>query len=202
MLSFLAEHQATISGVIFMLVLGPAFGNYACSIVYRLPLGKTPFERHPYCGHCNANLKPVDLFPILSYLMTRGKCRYCGGKIPGIFTVIELACLALFIFTFLRFGISESFLLYTAAGFFAITLAAIQYQQGWLSATIYSYAFLALAIERTRVEGSIYGWVDSAFTIMMLALALEWLRCRLFSRRPFNLATANWVWWLVLVAML
>ncbi len=201
MLSFLAEHQATISGVIFMLVLGPAFGNYACSIVYRLPLGKTPFERHPYCGHCNADLKPIDLFPILSYLMTRGKCRYCAGKIPGIYTVIELACLALFVFTFLRFGISESFLLYTAAGFFAITLAAIQYQQGWLSATIYSYGFAVLALERTRVDGTIYGWLESAFMALTLAMALEWLRCRILGR-PFNLATANWVWWLVLVAII
>jgi prepilin signal peptidase PulO-like enzyme (type II secretory pathway) len=202
MSSFLIDYQATLIGLIFMLVLGPAFGNYACSIVYRLPLGKTPFERHPYCGHCNADLKPIDLYPILSYVMTRGTCRYCGGKIPGIYTVIELACLVLFVVTFLRFGISESFLLYTAAGFFAITLAAIQYQQGWLSATIYSYAFLALALERTRAEGTIYGWVTTSITVLVLALVLEWARCRILYRRPCAIFRAHWIWWVVLAAML
>lgn len=202
MLAFFTEHQATLSGLLFMLVLGPAFGNYACSIVYRLPLGKTPFERHPYCGHCNADLRPVDLFPILSYVMMRGRCRYCGGKIPTIYIIIELACLALFVFTFLRFGVSESFLLYTAAGFFAIILAAIQYQQGWLSATIYSYAFLALALERTRADGTIYGWVTAGFVVMILALALEWLRSRLFLRRHFQPFASSWIWWAVLLALI
>ncbi|MFZ8393333.1 prepilin peptidase, partial [Staphylococcus aureus] len=75
-----------------MLVLGPAVGNYACSVVFRLPRGQTPFERHPFCGHCNADLKPVDLFPILSWLSTRGRCRYCGGEIPALYTVVELIC--------------------------------------------------------------------------------------------------------------
>jgi prepilin signal peptidase PulO-like enzyme (type II secretory pathway) len=202
MISFLSEYEATISGLIFMLVLGPAFGNYACSIVYRLPLGKTPFERHPYCGHCNADLKPIDLFPILSYFMTRGRCRYCGGKIPGIYTVVELACLILFVCMFLRFGLSESFLLYTAAGFFAITLAAIQWQQGWISATLYSYAFIALALERTRAEGTIYGWFTNGVTVLVFALIAEWLRCWIFKRRPPRIADAHWVWWAVLASII
>jgi leader peptidase (prepilin peptidase) / N-methyltransferase len=76
MLAFVAAHEFIIIGIIWMLVLGPAVGNYACSVVYRLPRGKTPFERHPYCGHCNADLKPIDLFPIWSWLSTKGKCRF------------------------------------------------------------------------------------------------------------------------------
>ncbi|MFZ4126061.1 MAG: prepilin peptidase [Rickettsiales bacterium] len=200
-MQFLIEHQTTIIGIIWMMVLGPAVGNYACSVVYRLPLGKTPFERHPYCGHCNADLKPIDLFPIISFFLTRGKCRYCAGKIPSIYTVIELACLALFITNFLIFGISETFLLYTIAGVFAIILAAIQYQQGWLSASIYSYVFIALALERTRVEGTIYSWVEVSFITLVLCLIIE--RARSFAlRRAFKPFEVNWIWWVILAAIL
>lgn len=199
-MQFIIEHQETIIGIIWMMVLGAAVGNYACSVVYRLPLGKTPFERHPYCGSCNADLKPIDLFPILSYLLTGGKCRYCAAKIPSVYTMIEVACLALFVSNFLIFGISESFLLYTVAGVFAIILAVIQYQQGWLSITIYTYVFSALALERTRVDGTVYNWFENAFVTLIIALALERLTC-LITRKPFKPFETNWIWWVVLLAL-
>lgn len=201
MLTFIAAYEFTIIGLIMMLVIGPAIGNYACSVVYRLPRGKTPFERHPFCGHCNADLKPIDLAPILSWCMTRGKCRYCGGPIPGVYTVIELACLALFVTNFLRFGISETFLLLCVAGTFAIINAAIQYQQGWLSVTVYSYSFLALALERTRLEHSIYPWVKTAITVFLVTILLEKLRTWI-SKATFDPFRANWLWWAILVAEL
>ena len=60
MLAWVAAHQFLLIGIVCMVVIGPAVGNYACSVVYRLPRGKTPFERHPFCGHCNADLKPIE----------------------------------------------------------------------------------------------------------------------------------------------
>ena len=179
----------TLYGLIFMLVLGPAVGNYACSVVYRLPRGKTPFERSPFCGHCNADLKPIDLFPILSWCMTRGRCRYCAGPIPSVYTVIEVACGAVFVAYFLHFGIGEPFLLYTAYAVFVIILAAIHWQQGWIAATIYSYAFACIALARTLAEHTIYGTVQSAFVMLMVMVAM-WRVGSLLYKRPENTATA------------
>ncbi len=188
----------TLSVLIFLLVIGPAVGNYACSVVYRLPRGKTPFERHPFCGHCNADLKPIDLFPILSWLSTRGKCRYCGGAIPGVYTVIELACGALFIANFLHFGMSEAFLLFSAAGVFVVILAAIQWQHGWISASIYSYAFLSVMLARALAEHTIYGTIHGSFLMLVLALAVE----RAMRRQSFAPFTRPWIWWMVLLGAL
>lgn len=194
MLAFIAAHEAMLIGVVWMAVLGPAVGNYACSVVYRLPRGQTPFERHPFCGHCNADLKPVDLFPILSWLSTRGKCRYCGGVIPALYTVIELACGAAFIGYYLHFGISEFFLLYAAYGALVIILAAIQHQQGWISASIYSYALACILLARTLAEGTIYGPIRGAVVMLVIMLAL--MRAGGQKASPF---TKPWVWWFVLL---
>ena len=196
-MDWLAAHQFTIIGLIWMVVLGPAVGNYACSVVYRLPRGKTPFERHPYCGHCNADLKPIDLFPIWSWVSTRGKCRYCAGPIPSIYTVIELLSGAVFIGYFLHFGMSEQFLLYTAYAVFTIILAAIHWQQGWISATIYSYAFACVALARTLAEHTIYGVVQSSFVMLLLALVLYRIAGNKAS--PFE---KPWIWWFVLLGAL
>jgi leader peptidase (prepilin peptidase)/N-methyltransferase len=180
-----------------MLVLGPAVGNYACSVVYRLPRGKTPFERHPFCGHCNADLKPIDLFPILSWMMTRGKCRYCAGPVPGIYTVIEVVCAIVFVAYFLKYGISELFILYTTYAVFAIILAAIQWQQGWISASVYGYAISCVALARAVTEHSIYGFVQSGFTMMVIALCL--LRLAGNKASPFE---KPWIWWFTLMGAL
>lgn len=202
MLEWIATHEFTLIGVIFMLVIGPAVGNYACSVVYRLPRGKTPFERHPYCGHCNADLKPIDLFPILSWLMTKGKCRYCSGEIPAIYTIIELVCGIVFTAYFLKFGISESFLLYSAFATFVVILAAIQWQQGWVAATIYSYAIGIVALLRTLHEHTIYGFVQSTFIMLTLALLIARFTGIKKIRKKFQPFEVPWIWWLVLLGAL
>lgn len=191
----------TLIGLIWMVVLGPAVGNYLCSVVYRLPLGRTPFERHPYCGHCNADLKPKDLFPILSWLSTKGRCRYCSGPIPAIYMVIEVACMVWFVATFLTFGVGEEFLLVTAFGTFVIALAAIEWREGWLSSSLYGYAFMLAALYSTLLEGGIFGWISSFITIMVAALALLWVVSKL-RRVPLKPFEANWIWWLGLLAVM
>jgi prepilin signal peptidase PulO-like enzyme (type II secretory pathway) len=198
-MAWIAAHQALLIGLVFMAVLGPAVGNYACSVVFRLPRGQTPFERHPYCGSCGANLQPRDLFPILSWLSTRGRCRYCAMPVPGIYTLIELGCGVVFVVYFLRFGMGEAFLLSAAYGVFVITLAAIQWQQGWIAASVYGYAFTALALLRSLQEGTIYGWAGSAFCMLVLAVAAQRLHGWLnrLPTRPFD---APWIWWMVLMA--
>jgi prepilin signal peptidase PulO-like enzyme (type II secretory pathway) len=196
-MDWLATHQFTLIGIIFMLVIGPAVGNYACSVVYRLPRGKTPFERHPFCGHCNADLKPIDLFPIISWLMTRGKCRYCAGPIPAIYTVIEILCGVIFVAYFLHFGMSELFLIYAAYATFVVILAAIHWQQGWISSTIYSYAFAMIMLARTLTEHTIYGVIQSSVVMLLLVLALYKLAGN--KQPPFE---KPWIWWFVLMGAL
>ncbi|OYW12920.1 MAG: hypothetical protein B7X02_03175, partial [Rhodospirillales bacterium 12-54-5] len=184
----------TLCGLIMMLVLGPAVGSYTCSVVYRLPRGRTPFECHAFCGHCNAALQPIDLAPILSWLMTKGKCRYCGGEVPAVYFVLELLCLAIFITYFLHFSISEPFLLYTSYAVFVAILAAIEWQQGWISSSIYGYALTCVMLARTLAEHTIYGAIKGGVVMLVLVLAIK----RLAGNKadPF---TKPWVWWLTLL---
>ncbi|MEJ0010051.1 MAG: prepilin peptidase [Alphaproteobacteria bacterium] len=200
-MDWLSTHEAVVIGVIFMLVLGPAVGNYACSVVYRLPRGQTPFERHPYCGHCGADLQPIDLFPILSWCLTRGKCRYCAGEIPSLYTVIELACAAVFVAYFLNFGIGEYFLLYTAYAVFTLIVAGIQWQRGWVAQSVYSYALLAIGLARVRAEHTIYGWFDGFLLMLVLCVALHMLVAKINATR-FDPFTTPWIWWMALMGAL
>lgn len=165
--------QEVICGLIMMVVLGPAVGNYATSVVYRLPRAQTPFEKHPYCGGCGTMLAPKDLFPLISYFWLRGKCRYCDMKIRFTYTAIELACGAIFIINFLLFGVSEDFILITTIGVFFTILCGLEVHEKKLFVLILTYLFGLGAMLRILHDGSIYPFFFSGF-IMLFIGAVIW----------------------------
>ncbi|MCI5049463.1 MAG: prepilin peptidase [Rickettsiales bacterium] len=163
----------TTIGIIMMFTLGPAVGNYATSVVYRLPFGQTPFEKNPYCGDCGTMLAPKDLFPIWSYVFSRGKCQYCGVQIRPSYTVIEVVCGIIFIWNYLLFGISEGFILITTYAVFLVILAGLEYHENKLFTLILTYLFGIAAIMRVIDDGSIYGFFYSGFAMLFVG-AIIW----------------------------
>jgi len=200
MLSFIAAHNADIIAVIVLLVVGPAIGNYACSVVYRLPRGQTPFEKHPFCGHCGTMLQPIDLFPILSFMLTRGACRYCKGAIPPVYTVIEIACAALIIAYYFTFGIGDAFLLYSAAGVFMITMAAIGYAHGFVSSFLYTVTALLLLLAYVVQGGTLMAALQPYVMLLVMGLVLVALVAK-YRRHVPDIAQASAVWWFTLIAL-
>lgn len=80
--------QTFIYFVIF--IIGCFFGSFFTLAVYRIPKKEDILIKHSYCPNCNHKLGFLDLFPILSYLFLRGKCRYCKTKIRPRYLLLEL----------------------------------------------------------------------------------------------------------------
>ena len=45
---------------------------------------------HSHCDTCGHELSTADLFPIISYVALKGKCRYCGSKVPPRDLIFEI----------------------------------------------------------------------------------------------------------------
>ena len=69
--------------------MGTVFGSFFTLAVYRIPLKKDITHERSFCPTCNHKLGFWDMIPILSYLLARGKCRYCGEKIRIRYLVLE-----------------------------------------------------------------------------------------------------------------
>jgi len=76
-------------GLIF--IIGLLFGSFASVIIYRLQRGEKGiiFGRSK-CPQCKIALKPIDLIPLVSYVSTNGKCRYCKKSISKTYPLLEL----------------------------------------------------------------------------------------------------------------
>jgi len=91
-------------------IMGMIFGSFFNVCIYRIPEKKSIANPPSHCYNCNTRLKPLDLVPILSWTLLRGKCRYCGQKIAPRYALVELLTGILFV------------LVYSVYGYNAITL--------------------------------------------------------------------------------
>lgn len=74
-------------------VLGPFIGSFIGLLTLRLPAGRAWAASRSACDACQRPLGVVDLFPLLSYLWLRGRCRTCKAAIPPRYPLLEGACL-------------------------------------------------------------------------------------------------------------
>ena len=87
--------QADLSWLIAAVLLGPFVGSFLGLMSLRLPEGRPVILGRSACPSCGRTLGPLDLIPILSFILLRGRCRTCGAAIPRRFLALELACPAL-----------------------------------------------------------------------------------------------------------
>lgn len=86
---------------IIIFIIGCFFGSFFTLAVYRLPRKEDILIKHSYCPNCNHKLGFLDLFPILSYIFLKGKCRYCNSKIRIRYLFLELFSGIVFLLTFI-----------------------------------------------------------------------------------------------------
>jgi leader peptidase (prepilin peptidase) / N-methyltransferase len=79
------------------LVIGAAVGSFLNMLIWRLPRGLSFVDpAKSFCPKCKHSLGPSDLLPLLSWLLGRGRCRYCKEPIAVRYFLVELLTGTLF----------------------------------------------------------------------------------------------------------
>jgi leader peptidase (prepilin peptidase)/N-methyltransferase len=91
------ELTASVLLHVWLFCFGACVGSFLNVVVYRLPRGLSlahPGSQCPRCGHA---IRLWDNIPILSWLVLRGRCRDCGGRISSRYFWIELLVAGMFL---------------------------------------------------------------------------------------------------------
>jgi leader peptidase (prepilin peptidase)/N-methyltransferase len=79
---------------IYLIVMAFIFGAIMASFItctaWRVVRGEDWMLGHSHCDTCGHELSTADLFPIISYVALKGKCRYCGSKVPPRDLIFEI----------------------------------------------------------------------------------------------------------------
>ena len=92
--------------VLLYAVLGLVVSSFLNVCIDRLPERASIVSPPSHCPACGRRLAPFDLIPLISYLLLRGRCRYCGAPIPRRVLLVESVTGLLFVLLWYRYGSS------------------------------------------------------------------------------------------------
>lgn len=139
---------------------------------------------------------PRDLFPVLSWLLTAGRCRYCGASVPAAYMFTEALTALIFVICYIEFGFSEQFLLLSFGMTAFIMLGMMLSLDQFFSNKTLIGAFVFGMIWRTLRNHSIYGFAGGGFAALMICGAV----CSL-TGKPLKRDIATFPAWLKLLVV-
>lgn len=87
---------------IFTFVLGTIIGSFLNVVALRFGTGRGVKGRS-FCFSCGKTLSAMELIPVISFLMLRGKCKKCKSRISFQYMAVELLTGLVFLLIFLKF---------------------------------------------------------------------------------------------------
>ena len=191
---------------ISLVVLGLVVGSFLNVVIYRLPKMMEAQWQRDYtdfsgeaqeesdklslafpgsrCPQCDAEIKPTQNIPVLSYLALGGKCAACKAPISARYPVVEAVTALLWVLCGLQFGVSNALagaMLITAV---LVVLTAIDLDHQLLPDSLtlpLLWVGLLLNIDSTFVSlesavlGAVFGYLSlwSVFWLFKIATGKE-----------------------------
>lgn len=112
---------------IFIFILGLIIGSFLNVCIYRIPLGQSINYPPSHCMGCGNKIKWYDLVPVLSYIVLKGKCRFCRGKVSARYPLIELITGVLFYALYIKYDLSFNLVKYAVMVCFLIVIGLIDF---------------------------------------------------------------------------
>lgn len=92
--------------IICFFIIGLVFGSFFCCVGLRLSTNKNFIKERSICDKCGHVLAWYDLIPVVSFILLKGRCRYCHEKVSLLNPFIEVVTGILFALSYYSFDFS------------------------------------------------------------------------------------------------
>jgi leader peptidase (prepilin peptidase)/N-methyltransferase len=142
-ISYIAQiFSAQISlGLVWAILFGLMFGSYSTSFIARMPKGIMRKKEDAYCMSCKHPLERRDLYTIFSYVINRGKCRFCDAAIPKAIFFTETTVTIGYIVAYLQYGFSMYFIIVSFCVFLTTIIVVL-----WFNDRFIAYPLLVILL--------------------------------------------------------
>lgn len=89
---------------VYFFILGLVFGSFYNVVGLRVPKKESIVHPPSHCTSCDQRLTGMELIPVISFLLQRGKCRKCKARISPVYLLTELVTGLLFAFAYNQLG--------------------------------------------------------------------------------------------------
>ncbi len=91
--------------IFLALVLGLLVGSFLNVCIHRWPRDESVVKPRSRCPHCGKQIALYDIIPVISYVLLRGRCRFCQAPISVRYPIVEILTGLLFAYLVARFGL-------------------------------------------------------------------------------------------------
>lgn len=115
--------------IAFVFILGLLFGSFSTALIHRVPQ-KTPWwgGARSACSSCGHVLGALQLIPVFSWVLSRGRCSFCSARVSGFYPLSEIICAFLCVGAYLSLGLSGHavFLIFAIPFLYALFVIDLQ----------------------------------------------------------------------------
>jgi leader peptidase (prepilin peptidase)/N-methyltransferase len=106
-------------------LIGAILGSFANVCIFRMPRRESIIWPRSHCPHCDHVLSPWENVPLISFVLLRGRCRKCKGRISFQYPLVETAAIALSLLAWWHFGEPIGYLVYFCLLIVPLLIASI-----------------------------------------------------------------------------
>ncbi len=166
--------------LLFLFFFGLMIGSFLNVIIYRLPKGESVIFPSSHCLHCNHKIAFYDNIPILSFLILKGKCRYCKKRISFQYPLIEFISGIILALSFFLYGFSLKFpvtflFLYLLLPVFVIDLKHQVISDKITIFGIISGLVFSFFVPDINWYDSLIGIVAGGLILLFISIAGKWI---------------------------
>lgn len=145
---FTPVQAAILYGIVA--VLGACLGSFVNCLAWRLVNGESVTRGRSHCTSCNHVLGPLDLVPVVSYFVLRGKCRHCGTRVSPRYVVVELVMALAFVALLAVYGVGLAWVVYAVLACILMAAALVDLDtftipNGFVIAAAVTWALMMVA---------------------------------------------------------
>lgn len=89
---------------LFVFIIGTCIGSFLNSIIFRLKTKESLIKKRSHCPYCKKTLSWLELIPIVSFILQKGRCRHCKKPISLQYPLVELTTGVLFVLVIFNFS--------------------------------------------------------------------------------------------------
>lgn len=97
---------------LIVFIFGSIIGSFLNVCIHRMPKSESVVWPRSHCPKCSKRIPGYDNIPFISFILLRGRCRFCKEKISWRYPLVELITALLFLALFSRYGLSYNFFFY------------------------------------------------------------------------------------------
>lgn len=118
--------------LVYIFVIGLCIGSFLNVVVLRGFSGESIVLPPSHCTKCDHKLAWYDNIPIVSYLLLRGKCRYCHDKISIQYPIVEIFTGIVFLLLYCKYSyatLNFNFLFLAICSALCIVMAVTDFKE-------------------------------------------------------------------------